>query len=539
MASTIGPEVPPFAASSGAFTALTGDATSTSSGGATTVLGIQGVAQTVGTATILSQLDNARTRTLAASLVAGEETVYTGAGGVTATLPATGTQNSTCNVIVNTTSGVITLAAGAGTTLVNGVTSGNISMASGTAYAVVYITSSTTWYVYATAGVGGGGGGSFTALTGDATSTATGGATTVKGINGTLLSSLATGILKNTTGTGVPSIAVANTDYAPVANPTFTGVVTAPAYSATGLTGAVAATRYVGGTTQGAPTTGTFVKGDWIVDQTATIWVCTASGSPGVWSPETPNSLVLRSATATAGLGEQTIFTGSTAAQSITFPANPVNGAAYAIKNLSSVAVSVLGGTNSISVSGVIYTAAVPYTIPINTAYTFTYDGTGVWYMLVTTDMGKVGGTLPVANGGTGVVTSTGSGNTVLSSAPALVAPTITGAATANSLLFTSNPVTVASNAATVPVTYRLTTITNNAAATVAITLTTSGATDGQMVMVRFYDYSAAVQTLSWVNTENSLATAPLASNGSITLPVTVGFQYNLQTTKWRCIAVA
>ena len=89
------------------------------------------------------------------------------------------------------------------------------------------------------------------------------------------------------------------------------------------------------------------------------------------------------------------------------------------------------------------------------------------------------------------------------------------------------------------PVTYRLTTITNNAAATVAITLTTSGATDGQMVMVRFYDYSAAVQTLSWVNTENSLATAPLASNGSITLPVTAGFQYNLQTTKWRCIAVA
>ena len=150
-----------------------------------------------------------------------------------------------------------------------------------------------------------------------------------------------------------------------------------------------------------------------------------------------------------------------------------------------------------------------------------------------------VTGTLPVANGGTGVVTSTGSGNTVLSSAPALVAPTITGAATANSLLFTSNPVTVASNAATVPVTYRLTTITNNAAATVAITLTTSGATDGQMVMVRFYDYSAAVQTLSWVNTENSLATAPLASNGSITLPVTAGFQYNLQTTKWRCIAVA
>ena len=57
------------------------------------------------------------------------------------------------------------------------------------------------------------GSGTFTALTGDATSTATGGNTTVLGINGVLLSGLATGLLKNTTGTGIPSIAVAGTDY--------------------------------------------------------------------------------------------------------------------------------------------------------------------------------------------------------------------------------------------------------------------------------------------------------------------------------------
>ncbi len=55
-----------------------------------------------------------------------------------------------------------------------------------------------------------GGSGTFNALTGDATSTSTGGATTVKGINSTLLSSLATGILKNTTSTGVPSIAASS-----------------------------------------------------------------------------------------------------------------------------------------------------------------------------------------------------------------------------------------------------------------------------------------------------------------------------------------
>jgi hypothetical protein len=46
--------------------------------------------------------------------------------------------------------------------------------------------------------------------TGDATGAT---ALTVVGINGTLLSGLGTGILKNTTGTGVPSIAVAGTDY--------------------------------------------------------------------------------------------------------------------------------------------------------------------------------------------------------------------------------------------------------------------------------------------------------------------------------------
>ena len=52
------------------------------------------------------------------------------------------------------------------------------------------------------------------ALTGDVTSSAGSAATTVARINGTALSGLATGILKNTTATGVPSIAVAGTDYA-------------------------------------------------------------------------------------------------------------------------------------------------------------------------------------------------------------------------------------------------------------------------------------------------------------------------------------
>jgi hypothetical protein len=51
-----------------------------------------------------------------------------------------------------------------------------------------------------------------------------------------------------------------------------------------GLTGATAAAAFVGGTASGAPTTGTFAVGNFIVDQSGTIWVCTVAGTPGTWS---------------------------------------------------------------------------------------------------------------------------------------------------------------------------------------------------------------------------------------------------------------
>lgn len=53
---------------------------------------------------------------------------------------------------------------------------------------------------------------------------------------------------------------------------------------ASGLTGATAATRYVGATTGGAPVTGGFLLGDFVIDQTGTIWICTTAGSPGIWN---------------------------------------------------------------------------------------------------------------------------------------------------------------------------------------------------------------------------------------------------------------
>lgn len=67
---------------------------------------------------------------------------------------------------------------------------------------------------------------------------------------------------------------------APIANPTFTGVVTAPVFAPTGFGGAVAASRYVGATVSGPPLTGTFAVGDWIIDQAGgSVWIATIAGA--------------------------------------------------------------------------------------------------------------------------------------------------------------------------------------------------------------------------------------------------------------------
>ena len=64
-----------------------------------------------------------------------------------------------------------------------------------------------------------------------------------------------------------------------LASPVFSGAV-----STGGLTGATAASRYAGATTSGAPASGTFITGDWVIDQTGKIWICTTGGTPGTWA---------------------------------------------------------------------------------------------------------------------------------------------------------------------------------------------------------------------------------------------------------------
>ena len=59
--------------------------------------------------------------------------------------------------------------------------------------------------------------------------------------------------------------------------------IVVPDVKVSGLTGATAASRYVGATATGAPTSGTFAIGDFVVAQNGHIWVCTVAGTPGTW----------------------------------------------------------------------------------------------------------------------------------------------------------------------------------------------------------------------------------------------------------------
>ena len=88
----------------------------------------------------------------------------------------------------------------------------------------------------------------------------------------------------------------------------------APTVTATGITGATAASRYAGATVSGAPTgANPFLVGDFVVDQTGVVWVCTVAGSPGTWTAGAvvaPNvQLFTAGGTWTKPTGAKTVFT--------------------------------------------------------------------------------------------------------------------------------------------------------------------------------------------------------------------------------------
>jgi len=87
------------------------------------------------------------------------------------------------------------------------------------------------------------------------------------------------------------------------------GHITGPV-TTVGLAGATAASRYVGATASGAPATGTFAKGDFVVDQTGTFWICVTAGSPGTWAKPTNTGyqIITTTSTFTVPLGVTRIY---------------------------------------------------------------------------------------------------------------------------------------------------------------------------------------------------------------------------------------
>ena len=92
-----------------------------------------------------------------------------------------------------------------------------------------------------------------------------------------------TGAVVATSGDYTAALVTNAADKSSGSTQTFTGALASPDYAPSGLTGATGATRYVGGTASGAPGSGTFAKGDYVVTQDGHIFVCTVAGSPGTW----------------------------------------------------------------------------------------------------------------------------------------------------------------------------------------------------------------------------------------------------------------
>jgi hypothetical protein len=192
--------------------------------------------------------------------------------------------------------------------------------------------------------------------------------------------------------------------------------------------------------------------------------------------------------------------------------------------------------------SAALTSGRVPYATTnglLTDAAGFTFSGTVLAFpspfTLGSTSVTSTGTQLNYLSAATGT-TGTTSTSLVFSAAPA-----ITGIATTDLFATNNNAVSVSGNAGTCSQSFELNTFTNSSAATMTITLAVSTPTpkDGQKMIVRIYDFSAVAQTISWVNTENSTQSVPTTSNGSTTLPLTVGFLYNAQTSKWRCVASA
>jgi hypothetical protein len=194
-------------------------------------------------------------------------------------------------------------------------------------------------------------------------------------------------------------------------------------------------------------------------------------------------------------------------------------------------------------------------------------------------------GVLSVTGGGSGVISSTGSGSLVLNTSPTLVTPnlgtptfltltsatglpvstgisglgtgvatalavavntagglnTIDGAATLSNKRITPRVWPQSANATTYAIdtnSYDMVYITSQTATITTIT-TTGTPVQGQKLWISITGTASVGFTLSSTNFEISTAIATLPTTTSGTARLDMGFVWNTETSKWRCVAVA
>ncbi len=223
----------------------------------------------------------------------------------------------------------------------------------------------------------------------------------------------------------------------------------------------------------------------------------------------------------------------------------PAAGANTALSNLASVAIntSLLPGTDDGAALGStskefsdLFLASGGVINWANSNYTLTHSSNTLTankdFRITSANVGTNADSVPTLSS-----TSTLTNKTL--TAPVMTTVAETGIGTADLLAPNNHAITVTSNAGSASQSFLVNTFTNSSAATMAITIPVATPTpkDGQFLEVRIYDFSGVAQTIGWTNTENSTVLAPTTSNGSTTLPLSVLFQYNAATSKWRCVA--
>lgn len=296
----------------------------------------------------------------------------------------------------------------------------------------------------------------------------------------------------------------------------------------------------------------------------SSVSVVSANGFAGTVATATTTPAITLSTTITgilSGNGTAISAASTTGSGSVVLATAPtITGGTLTTTSVNGVTLTTGGGTTTfLNANGAYSTPGATAPGGLNTQVQYNNSGAFAGITGATTNGTIMSLTNPLIGGST-ITTSTFNGNTLTTGSSTYTgtaaatytfptstatiartdaAQTFTGTQTFSQQVTTVNAITATANAATVPITSRISNVTNNSAATLTITMTTASAVDGMQVMVRIFDFSAVAETLTFINTENSTVSVPTTSNGSTTLPLTVGFQFNGATSKWRCIAIS